>query len=548
MSSCRRLVAVQLHITLACALLVACGSSAPRQDAGEDSRSAIDDASEGATGADSIVADTSEAAAAHPDAATCEPGPLQGTGALAWVQRSTGDGSQPLGLAVTTSGALVVGGKHNGSIMLAPDSGAPVSFSVKGQYDLWLARWQNDGILTWARAAGTSVQSMVSAVAPAPGDDAYVGGTAFAYPNDPLVLGAGETNQTTFTRYGTFFARYRADGSLVWAKVQQNGGNPYRILPAPDGGFFAVGDAGSFAAVFGVGESHQTALIPRTVSSSTPTFVARFGADGQLTWVRTLGGIDPDAVQMADGGVAVVGMCSGDKAVFEGGKAPDATLVPDWGDLFITSYSSAGDLRWVKAVTGPPQVMPEAVTVLSSGDIIIAASCEPKNKDSGPPENQAIFAPGEANETRISCTDFDLVYARFAPDGRLVWAKSIPSLYPGLRGLAPLADGGFAMASTFRKTDPAIFEAASCSSLSLSRLSQTTDLVMSWHRPDGRVRNARILATGSPRIIGLSALNDGSVALTGAFSATTTFGPLDITKVSYAAVGGENTFLARITP
>jgi hypothetical protein len=43
-------------------------------------------------------------------------------------------------------------------------------------------------------------------------------------------------------------------------------------------------------------------------------------------------------------------------------------------------------------------------------------------------------------------------------------------------------------------------------------------------------------------------LNDGSVALTGAFSATTTFGPLDITKVSYAAVGGENTFLARITP
>jgi hypothetical protein len=79
------------------------------------------------------------------------------------------------------------------------------------------------------------------------------------------------------------------------------------------------------------------------------------------------------------------------------------------------------------------------------------------------------------------------------------------------------------MASTFRKTDPAIFEAASCSSLSLSRLSQTTALVISWHRPDGRVRNARILATGSPRIIGLSALNDGSVALTGAFSATTTF-------------------------
>ena len=336
---------------------------------------------------------------------------------------------------------------------------------------------------------------------------------------------------------------------MVWAKIQGNGGNPYRLLPAPDGGFFAVGEVGSFAATFGVGEPHQTALIPRTVSSSTPTFVARFAADGQLAWVRTLGGIDPDAALMADGGVVIVGAFGSAPAVFEGGGVPDVSLVPDWLDLFIASYSSAGDLRWIKAVTGPPQVVPQAITVLASGDIVVAASCEPQTNATASPDNQAIFGPGEANETRITCTDFDLVYARYAPDGRLVWAKSIPPLYPELRGRAPLADGWFVMASTFRKSDPAVFDAGTCGSLSLTRLTQDTNLVLSWHRPDGSARVARVVATGWTEVLGLSVLGDGSVVFTGAFSDTTTCGSLDAAAVPYTKIGGtESTFLARLKP
>jgi hypothetical protein len=485
-----------------------------------------------------------------PDAVVCEGEPISGTGSLAWVQRSSSsNNNQPFGLTVTTSGDLALGGQYSGTIKLSPDSATPPSFTAKGQYDLWLTRWHDDGTLMWARAAGTSVQSHVSALGPAPADDVYVGGTTYAYPSDPLVLGAGEPSQATFTRYGTFFARYHVDGTLVWAKIQQNGGAPYRVLAAPDGGFFAAGDAGSFAATFGVGEPHETALIARAVPVSTPTFVARFAVDGQLGWVRTLGGVHPDAALMADGGVVVVGLFGGDTAVFEGGGVPDVSLVADWYDLFIASYSSTGDLRWVKTVKGLPQVDPRATTVLASGDIVVSATCEPKTGTTDETDAQAVFGPGEANETRITCADFDLVFAGYTPGGQLVWARSVPPLSPELRGLTPLADGGFVMASAYRKPDPAVFDGGACGPLSLSRLGQDANLVVSWHRPDGTARLARVVATGYTRVLGVSVLGGGSVVIAGAFGGTTTFGPLDPAKVSYTKSGsGEDTFLVRLQP
>ena len=111
------------------------------------------------------------------------------------------------------------------------------------------------------------------------------------------------------------------------------------------------------------------------------------------------------------------------------------------------------------------------------------------------------------------------------------------------------------MASYFQTTDPAVFDPGTSSSLTLSRLTQDTNLVISWHRADGTARAARVVATGYPRVLGLSVLGDGSVVFAGAFSGTTTFGPLDAAKVSYTKTGGgyenllgEDMFVARLKP
>ncbi len=495
-----------------------------------------------------------------PDAGEVGAQPYDGSGALSWVQRSRGNGAdQIFGLAVTTSEALVVGGHYNGAITFAPDSSAPVSFSSKGE-DLYLTRSTGQGALTWARTAGTTVQNVVSAVGAAPNDDVFVGGTCFASATDPLVLGAGEPNQTTFTGIGTFFARYHADGTLAWAKLEKNGGEPWRVFAAPDGGMFAMGSVGSFYATFGVGEPHETTLINRTVSVSTPTFLARFDVNGQLAWVRTMGGTDPDAALMADGGVVVVAMAGPMMAALQGGAGPDTTISTDLYDTFIASYSGAGDLRWVKQIKGLPQADPLAVTVLGSGDIVVTGSLEP-DQDGTPQQGdaahtQAVFGPGEANETKLSCSNFDLYLARYPPMGALVWAKTVPTAYPEIRGLASLADGGFVLASRFQDEAPAVvFDPGSAGSISVPRLAQYGDVLVSWHHGDGTARAARMFATGAPRVLGISVLSDGSTVLAGAFSDTTTFGPLDAAKVSFTKTGGgyenivgEDMFLARLKP
>jgi hypothetical protein len=515
-------------------------------------------------GGDGAVSDGSVGGATGADAPSSDGNqpPYDGSGALAWVQRSQGNGSdQAGGMTITTSGAYVVSGQFNGTIKFAPSSASPPSFnSLPGGQSLYLARYKTDGTLDWVRTAGTSVQNGISAVGAAPNDDIFVGGSTYASTTDPLVLGAGEANQTTFKGIGTFFGRYHADGTLAWAKLEKNGGGAFRVMPAPDGGMFAMGSMGSAYATFGVGEPNQTDLIYRAVNVSTPTYLARFGADGHLAWVRTMGFTDPDAALMADGGVVLVGLIGPMMGVLQGGAQPDLTLSTDLYDTVVASYSGAGDLRWAKQIKGLPQANPSGVAVLASGDIVVSGTLEPDN-DGTPAQGdaahtQAVFGPGEANETRISCSNFDLYLARYATDGTLAWAKSVPTASPALRGLAPLADGGFVMTSTFQNAaSEVVFDPGIPGSISVMRIAQYGDTVVSWHRPDGTARAARTFATGAPFLLNLSVAADGGVLISGGFSGTTIFGPLDAAAISYTKTGGgyqnyvgEDMFLARLNP
>ena len=111
------------------------------------------------------------------------------------------------------------------------------------------------------------------------------------------------------------------------------------------------------------------------------------------------------------------------------------------------------------------------------------------------------------------------------------------------------------MASSFYDGDTIDFDPGMPGSIKISRIAPYTNLVISWHNGDGTARAARIIATGSPRVLGLSVLSDTSLVIAGAFSGTTVFGPQDAARVSYTKTGGgydtlagEDMFLARLRP
>src|SRR5205823_3741428 len=85
-----------------------------------------------------------------------------------------------------------------------------------------------------------------------------------------------------------YVARYKADGTLAWAKTASGGQNgATSVASLADGGVLVAGTltGNQSTTIFGAAEPNQTAL-PNLRDSDPTTFLARYAADGSLVWAR----------------------------------------------------------------------------------------------------------------------------------------------------------------------------------------------------------------------------------------------------------------------
>ena len=380
------------------------------------------------------------------------------SGVLSWARRlTTGTRSdRARAVATTAGGAIYVGGTFDSSSAFW--AGTPDQRTVSasgGSYDMFLARVGPSGTLEWLRTAGNdSYGDQVLAVAPF-GDDVLVAGSHGDSTTGDFVLGPGEPSETHLTLNGFFFAHYRADGSLAWARA--TGGNHFgeidRIAATASGGFVA---AGAFYGnvTFGPGEPNQTTLSNNDSNVNNDAYLALFDSLGNLSWAQQVRGPQNDLVQdvaiAPDGSIVVVGTFV-DKTVLpsrDGAAVTLSTAAGDGSDLFIATYETTGALRWARQVTGPAQVDSHGLAMLADGSFVITGAVTPTGA-AVPDAGQAVFGPGEPNQTALIGTYFDLFVARYDSSGRLSWAKLAPGALPGYHNAVPLAGGDIVVVGTF---------------------------------------------------------------------------------------------------
>jgi len=136
-------------------------------------------------------------------------------GGLAWA-RSAGGALDDVALDVEAfpDGSVLVTGGFHGSATFGLGEPNEASLASAGDFDVFVARYQSDGTLDWARRHGGPLQDIGYAVAPLPDGGAFVTGT-FA---GTVTFGAGETTETMLPSAGfadAFLARIDALGSLV---------------------------------------------------------------------------------------------------------------------------------------------------------------------------------------------------------------------------------------------------------------------------------------------------------------------------------------------
>lgn len=128
-----------------------------------------------------------------------------------------------IGIAAVPDRSIIVTGTFGSRATFGPSTTSERTLSAHGNQsqNLFLARYSTEGRLTWAVAVtveGTAAAQGSSVTGLSDGSIAVTGSL-----NGSVTFGAGEAGETTLTsannyEMDAFIARYKADGTLLWAQ------------------------------------------------------------------------------------------------------------------------------------------------------------------------------------------------------------------------------------------------------------------------------------------------------------------------------------------
>jgi len=465
-------------------------------------------------------------------------------GNLIWAKRTgaTGDAADGLGITTLSDGSAVLTGRfYNTAIFGEGETNETVLVS-DGYGDIFVARYNLDGTLAWAVRAGGISSDFASGITTLSDDSIVITG----YFRAAATFGKDETNETVLATSGTldiFVARYNPDGTLAWAKraggTNLECGNEVTALSDD-----SIVVTGYFyeSAIFGEGEANETVLVS---DGFEDVFVARYNSDGALAWAVRAGGTSyhgdgsNGVTSLSDDSTVITGYFKG-QAIFGKDEANETVLISaGLRDIFVARYNPDGTLVWAKRAGGISTDLGSGITVLSDNSTVVTGSFD----------GSAIFGEGEPNETVLVTPGGwnDIFVARYNPDGTLAWAKRAGGIdYNIGYGITVLSDdstvvtGRFYGAATFGEDEQNETVLVSEGS---------TDIFVARYDPDGTVAWARRAGgikqdTG----IGITALSDDLIVVTGIFRKTVTFGEGEPNETVLVSYGDFDSFVAMYAP
>ncbi|MBI3123960.1 MAG: SBBP repeat-containing protein [Ignavibacteriales bacterium] len=374
-----------------------------------------------------------------------------------------------------------------------------------------------------------------------------IGGTSSDYANSMAVDGSGNvyvtgnyastadfdpsgntTNLTSAGGYDIYFAKYDANGALLWAKSAGGTGTDYGNSIAVDAsGCIYV--TGYFSGTANFAPSEGTAN--RTSAGSSDIFFAKYNANGNIMWVKSVGGTSGDygnsiAVD-ASGNVYITGHFSG-TADFD--PSDNTTNLVSWvySDIFCAKYDANGALLWANSAEGDSYDYGKSIAVDGSGNVYITGSFS----------SQAFFG----TEYLFSTGSEDVFFAKYNSSGTIQWAKKVGGTNSeDCNSIIVDGSSNIYIAGGFQGTADFDPSAGTTNLTSAGSL----DVFFAKYNYSGDLQWAKNIS-GTDYDIGNSTAVDGSgyVFVTGFFSGTTDFDPSGGTT-NLTSAGSNDAFFAK---
>ena len=458
------------------------------------------------------------------------------------------------GVATVVDGAnnVYVTGQFQGTVDFDPDPapGAVYNLTSAGAVDAFVAKYDGEGRLIWARRMGGTGDDRANGIAVSSRGEVNVTGEFSGQFADfgNAWLSSGGLNDVFVTQLDA------ATGDFLWTK-----------------GFGGTGsDRGYGVAVDNFGDVYLTGHFDKTVdfdpdpsttfnltsAGSSDIFVARFRSSGQLEWARAMGGRSADigydiAVDLA-GNIVTTGTFAG-TADFDPSSSTNFLLsraADSAGatDAFVSKLDSSGNFVWAGRIGGTGSTNGRGLVIDGSNNIILTGAFSGEaDFDPDPTTAYSLVSAGGSDAFMGS----DAFVAKLAPDGKLAWAASFSGDDLSEYGLDVAVDAEGNVYSTGSFISSADFDPSPDSTHILtSPIRGAMNAYVSKLGPDGRFVWARQY-DGDPYASGFGIAVDGvgNVYTTGYFTGTVDFDPDPDSTFNLTAPSGavRSMFLAKLT-
>ncbi|MBI3818893.1 MAG: hypothetical protein HY286_09410 [Planctomycetes bacterium] len=438
---------------------------------------------------------------------------------------SSGDASG-FGRAIATfpDGSYVVTGTFevNGganSITLGKGEPTETTFQVTGinLFEGYLARYNADGTLAWARGTSTSIGGgsvgitfMENVATLDDGSIVCTGETTTGAQGAQVILSFGKPDATTLVFPAqnqnapeVFVARYDAGGALLWARQIENIATSQGLSVPGATAIASDPGAGKAAACVVIGQfsgnvkinsGQPSEAMLNAPGSSSQVFLARFENDGSVGFVKTIvpvvaGGVDALSISaFPDRTFSVSGKRL--SAIELGAGEANDTVINSGSLMFFARYNSDGTLAWARNAAGAGIAEQASVAACGDGSTAVAGVLGSNN----PSGDNITLGQGDPNETTLAIANNEVTIfiARYDGAGKLVYArKAAGDLLQGKPGnrLAGFADGSFALCGILNNAETGIFGAGDPNQTTL-----TANNEGGWvarYAPDGKLQWVR---------------------------------------------------------
>jgi len=313
------------------------------------------------------------------------------TGSWEWAKNISSNAEvHASALAVDKSGNSYITGSFSDTLTIGKHH-----LHSSGFYDIFIARINAKGDITWLKQAGGSESDEAYGIAVDRDGNVYITG---------YISGNADFSGVTVKSQGArdfFLAKYDNDGNLKWVRKQEGNNEDY-------GKSVCVDRKGN---VIVTGVFNGTLNIQGKEYKSTGRlniFVYKYTGSGDFCWGHIGKGEGTNQVAEVNvdpsGNVYIAG-------TFEGMAEFDKHFITslDTKDVFLAKYNPDGIIEWLRSggsAVGDDQL--NAIAVDSAGDIVIAGSFS----------GTAFFNKKEL----VSKGSDDIFVVKYDKDGNVIWA------------------------------------------------------------------------------------------------------------------------------